>query len=79
MKKIIVLFINIISIIISTISLCIISIKFPNNTLYETANEPTFFNSQEFTELCNSRINLLFNYIGLNYIVIYYYQLNTHN
>ena len=65
MKKIIVLFINIISIIISTISLCIISIKFPNNTLYETANEPTFFNSQEFTELCNTRINLLFNYIGL--------------
>ena len=65
MKKIIVLFINIISIIISTISLCIISIKFPNNTLFETASEPTFFNSDEFSELCNSRINLLFNYINL--------------
>ena len=65
MKKLIVLFINIISIIISTISLCIISIKFPNNTLFETASEPTFFNSDEFSELCNSRINLLFNYINL--------------
>ena len=65
MRKIIVLFINIISIIISTVSLCIISIRFPNNSLYETASEPTFFNSDEFSDLCNSRINLLFNYINL--------------
>ena len=67
MRKIIVLFLNIISIIVSTISLCIISVRFPNNTLYETASEPTFFNSQEFSILCNSRINLLFDYINLKH------------
>ena len=65
MRKTIVLFLNIISIIISTVTLCIISVRFPDNTLYETASEPTYFNSEEFSDLCNSRINLLFNYINL--------------
>lgn len=65
MKKLIVLFLNIISAIICTIVLCIVSVRYPNNDLINMAVEPTFFNSTDFTSICQEKLDTFFNYIAL--------------